>query len=59
MLELMKWDCSQVLALGLDGALAEQFYYKTGEFKLPGQYASPHGFLLIAMDGGNACGWRR
>jgi len=56
MVELMAWDCAQVAKLGLDGALAESFYYSQGELQLPGELASPDGLLLLAVDERGAAG---
>ena len=44
--ELSAWDMSQVGEMGLDAQLVLDFYYASGEEKLPGVYAPPEGRMI-------------
>jgi putative acetyltransferase len=46
--EYIAWDASELRRLGLDAQAAFDFYFASGEEILPGEYAFPHGCLLLA-----------
>jgi ribosomal protein S18 acetylase RimI-like enzyme len=48
LIELTEWDMAQVASLGLDAQGVLDFYYASGEEALPGEYAPPHGRMLLA-----------
>jgi len=48
LIELTEWDMAQVAGLGLDAQGVLDFYYASGEEALPGEYAPPHGRMLLA-----------
>ena len=54
--EFMDWDAARVADLGLDADLMREFYYDEDALNLPGRYAPPAGFLLLATAEGRAAG---
>jgi GNAT superfamily N-acetyltransferase len=46
--EYIAWDATELRRLGLDARAAFDFYFESGEEPLPGEYAFPHGCLLLA-----------
>ena len=56
LVEFMEWDAERVAALGLDADLMKEFYYDQGVLDLPGAYAEPQGYLLLAVAAGRGVG---
>jgi GNAT superfamily N-acetyltransferase len=56
LVEFMEWDAERVADLGLDADLMKEFYYDQGVLDLPGAYAPPAGYLLLAVANGLGAG---
>ena len=56
LVEFMEWDAERVAALGLDADLMTEFYYDQGVLNIPGGYAPPAGYLLLATAAGLGAG---
>lgn len=54
--EYIVWDASELRRLGFDGRAAFDFYFASGEEVLSGEYAFPHGYLLLASWSGESAG---
>jgi GNAT superfamily N-acetyltransferase len=54
--EYIVWDASELRRLGFDAQAAFDFYFASAEETLPGEYAFPHGYLLLASWSGDSAG---